>query len=216
MRKRRLRRIFNTPNDRPRFDLGGRLADGWWETFERTRRHAIRIEGEPVADLDFRATLPRLAYIKAGLPPPGDNDDLYAGILGGADEVRWRPGVKKVVNAMLWRSTQLTRLPKGTKALLPKGCKAASLREAIFKRHAPIRDQFEAGIGGSLTRLESDILVAILLRLLDLGIVALPMHDGLMVRRRAAKRAASVMREVSKALTRYALPVKVTPLAATH
>jgi hypothetical protein len=215
IRKRRLRRIFNTPNDRPRFDLGGRLADGWWENLERTRRHAIRIEGEPVADLDFRATLPRLAYIRAGLPPPAANDDPYAGILGGADEARWRPGLKIVVNGMLWRSTPLQRLPKGTKELLPQGRKAASLREAILERHAPIRDQFEAGIGGSLTRLESDILVAILLRLLDLGIAALPMHDGLMVRHGAAERAASVMREVSKELTGYELPVKVTLLAET-
>ena len=56
-------------------------------------------------------------------------------------------------------------------------------------------------------RTESDILVAALLRLLDLGVVALPMHDGLMVRRDKAAEAATVMREASLRVTGFELPV---------
>lgn len=33
--QRRLRRIFNSRDDRPRFDLNGRLSGGWWENLER-------------------------------------------------------------------------------------------------------------------------------------------------------------------------------------
>src|SRR5271170_221529 len=61
-RKRSLRRIFNTPDDHPRFDLNGRLNGGWWQDVPRIRRHAIRIEGVRVADLDFRTMFLRLAY----------------------------------------------------------------------------------------------------------------------------------------------------------
>jgi hypothetical protein len=93
-RKRALRRIFNTPDDRPRFDLNGRLNGGWWQDVPRTRRHAIRIEGARVADLDFRTMFLRLAYARADAPPPPDDDDLYAGILGGANESRCREGLK--------------------------------------------------------------------------------------------------------------------------
>jgi len=61
---------------------------------------------------------------------------------------------------------------------LPKGTKASSLRAAILERHAAIADHFQRGEGLNLMRTESDILVAVLLRLIDLGIIALPMHDG--------------------------------------
>ena len=51
-----------------------------------------------------------------------------------------------------------------------------------------------------------------LLRLIDIGVVALPMHDGLMVREDNAERALGVMREVSRELIGVELPAKVTPL----
>ncbi len=152
----------------------------------------------------------RLAYARAGVEQP--SGDLYGGILSGAQEAVHRQGVKQVVNAMLARDTPLTRLPKGCKELLPKGTKASSLRTAILERHAAIVDQFECGMAASLTRTESDILVAVLLRLIDIGIIALPMHDGLMVRRDKADGALKVMREVSRERTGYELPAKVTAL----
>ena len=68
-RKRQLRRIFNTPDDHPRFDLGGRVYGGWWQNIEREHRPKIRIDGERVADLDFSAMFLRLAYVRAGLQP---------------------------------------------------------------------------------------------------------------------------------------------------
>jgi hypothetical protein len=206
IRKRRLRRVFSTLDDQPRFDLGGRLYGGWWQTLEHVRRHAIRIEGEPIAELDFRAMFLRLAYARVGLSPP--EGDLYAGILQETKEDLYKPGLKVLVSAMLFRSSQLKRLPKGSAELLPKGSSASLLRENILRRHAPVRDQFEKGIGLSLMKLESDILVAILLRLIDRGIVALQMYDGMIVRHDVAEEVATVMREEAKAQTGFELPVK--------
>jgi hypothetical protein len=208
--QRRLRRIFNTPDDRPRFDLNGRLSGGWWENLERGQRHGIRIDGEPIADLDFSAMFLRLAYTRAGLEPP--SGDLYTGILSGPNEGLCRNGVKQVVNAMLSRATRLTRLPKGSKELLPSGCNGRSIRDAILSRHDAIRNQFEVGAGASLMLAESNILVAVLLRLIDHRIVALPMHDGLMVRPDDTTTALTVMREISKEQTGFELPAMVKPL----
>jgi hypothetical protein len=208
--QRRLRRIFNTLDDKPRFDLNGRLSGGWWENLERGQRYGIRIDGQPVADLDFSAMFLRLAYARAGLEPPAG--DLYAGILSGPEEGLYRDGVKQVVNAMLSRSTRLQRLPKGSKELLPKGCTGRSIREAILSRHGAIRDQFEVGAGANLMLAESNILVAVLLRLIGLHIVALPMHDGLMVRPDDAAMALEVMREVSREQTGFEFPAIVKPL----
>lgn len=53
-----------------RFDLAGRLFGGWWQELPSGHRQAIRIDGEPIADLDFASMFLRLAYLKAGIAPP--------------------------------------------------------------------------------------------------------------------------------------------------
>ena len=91
--RRRLRRYFSMPpwqaDQFLQFDLGGRLFGGWWQNLPKHERHRIRIDGEPVVDLDFASMFPRLAYLKVGLAPP--EGDLYAGI-PGLGNPRWRDG----------------------------------------------------------------------------------------------------------------------------
>lgn len=177
---------------------------------ERELRGGIRIEGERIASVDFGSMFLRLAYVRAGIePPPGD---LYGGIIPDDTEDRWREGLKVVVNALLFRSAELKRLPKASAGLLPEGWKASSMRTTIFERHAPIRSQFEAGAGPILTKIESDILVAILLQLIDEGVTALPLYDAVLVRHDEAEGVADLMRKVAAAETGFELPVKVTPL----
>lgn len=161
-----------------------------------------------MADLDYRNMHLRLAYIEKGLAPP--SGDLYAGILATPDEdSAYRDGVKQFVSALLSRATVLKRRPRGSRERLPKGVSAAKLREAVLRRHAAIADIFEADAGRRFQRTESDIIVAVLLRLLDGGIVALPMHDGLMVRKDRAAVAGKVMEEVSREALGYALEVTI-------
>lgn len=98
--QRRLRRIFNTYDNgkAPSFEFNGRLYGGWWQTLEREHRPAIRIDGAPVADLDFNAMFLRLTYARVGIEPP--SGDLYAGILSGSQDAQHRAGIKQVVNAV--------------------------------------------------------------------------------------------------------------------
>ena len=114
--------------------------------------------------------------------------------------------------ASLRRSTPLQRLPKGSAGLLPEGCTGRTIRAAILERHAPVAGQLEAGIGPTLTRNESDILIEVLLRLIELGVPALPLHDAVLVERRHAKMVAEVMGEVSSEQTGWELPVDVVEL----
>ena len=65
---------------RERFDLGGRLFGGWWQSLEKQRRRSIRLDGEPIAELDFAAMFLRLAYLEVGESPP--EGDLYAAVPG--------------------------------------------------------------------------------------------------------------------------------------
>jgi hypothetical protein len=143
----------------------------------------------------------RLAYVRAGEPAP--LGDLYA--LPGFEG--YRDGVKQVFSAMLSRRGPLKRIPRECPEL-PPGCTGKIIRAAILDRHQGLWQVFETGVGYELMFLESQILIAILLRLIDLGIVALPLHDGLMVAESKAETAAKVMGNVAEELTGHKLPVE--------
>lgn len=202
---RHMRRYFTSDDEgRERFDRNGRLFGGWWQTIKSERRHAIRLDGEPIADLDFSAMFLRLAYIEAGHAPP-DDENPYA--LPGFE--KHREGVKTVINAMFFRDTPMTRLPRGAKGLLPRGTALGRLRDAIFAAHPKLTGVFETDVGLRLMFRESEILVAAMLRLIDAGVTAvLPMHDGLMCPESKAPLVLAAMGEASEAATGVQLLVK--------
>lgn len=204
-----LRRVFNLlptdPPDTGRFDLGGRLFGGWWMDLAKERRHAIRINGEPIVDLDFQGMFINLAYIAAGRAPLDPEIDPYA--VAGLTERHWRDGVKKVALAMLFRKGPLVRLPRDAKGDLPNRVRAARVRDAILRAHPGLRKIFGTNIGLSLMFTESRILIAAMLRLIDRGIPALPMHDGLMVAESQRYEAMEAMVAASKEITGRSLTV---------
>ncbi|MCA3564293.1 MAG: hypothetical protein IOC90_09990 [Methylocystis sp.] len=205
-----LHRSFNLPPDAPegteRFDLGGRLFGGWWMNLPKERRHLIRLAGEPVADLDFASMFVRLAFLEVGQTPP--DGDLYAHI-PGLREARWREGAKKVILAMLFRTTPLTRLPKDAKGLLPPRMSGDQARTAILMAFPALEPIFETGAGFRLMFLESQILIAALLDLADQKVPALPMHDGLMVPISKANVTARAMRDAAEKIVGFRLPITV-------
>jgi hypothetical protein len=210
-----LRRYFSLlegdSEDTPRFDQGGRLFGGWWQKLEKERRGSIRIDGEPIADLDFSNMFLRLAYLEAGHEPP--NGDLYANIPGLA-EPYWRDGVKVLVNAMLFRTTPMLRLPRDPKLRLhlPPGAKGSVMRAAILAGHPLLQDVFETGVGFRLMFLESQILVSAMLKMIEAGITALPMHDGVMVPRSKHAAAAECMTAASLEVAGQRLPISLKTL----
>lgn len=54
---------------------------------------------------------------------------------------------------------------------------------------------------------ESEIMARVLTTLLSEGVTALPLHDGLLVRRSHASKGKAAMEEVSSEMTSYVLPV---------
>jgi hypothetical protein len=78
---------------------------------------------------------------------------------------------------------------------------------AILRKHPNLRKVLgRRKIGYEMARLESDIMVEILLRLKGLGIVGLSIHDGLMVRQSIATEAREVMAKVSAERLGFAIP----------
>ena len=127
-------------------------------------------------------------------PPEGDLYDLSAeGI-----PTDYRKGVKKVIQALINSSKVPRRMPKGVRKLIPSRYSIKDILEAVARKHPAIYPQMTSGIGMQLFRKESDILVDVLLTLKTQGIVALPIHDAVVVRDDNSDKAKAVMKKVFK------------------
>lgn len=187
--KRWLRRIFNDG----RLDQGGRLYGGFWQGMSQDDRlHDLRINGEQVTSLDFGQCGVRIAYGQVGAQPPAG--DLYC--VPGLEQ--YRDGVKAMLNAQLSKTEEMKRKPMGTAKLFHKSLSVREIEDPILRHHAPIRGLFYTGFGLTLQFIESQVLILSLRRLLGREIVALPIHDCLLVARSVAGAATLVMLDCFK------------------
>lgn len=199
-----LRRVFllRSQADAPKFHLGGRLGGGIWMNLPSGKRWKLAIGGEPLADLDFTAMFAQLAYLQAGLELP--QGDPY--LIEGLEE--YREGIKLALLILLSKTGPMKLLKAELKALLPKGWTYKNLVATLEERHSAIANMFGTDMGPDLMFTESQILVALLLRLIEIGIPALPLHDGIMVPQSRKEEAVRAMHEVSKHQVGVSLPVK--------
>jgi hypothetical protein len=187
---RRLRRIFNNSD----FGQGGRLYGGFWQAMSSDERQEhILIEGDCCVELDYGQMSLAILYGLTGTKPPeGDLYDLSAeGI-----PTDYRKGIKTVIQALINSSKVPTKMPKGVRKLIPSRYTIKDILEAVARKHPAIYPQMTSGIGMQLFRKESDILVDVLETLRSEGIVALPVHDAVVVRDDNADKAEAVMKQV--------------------
>ena len=190
--KRRLRRIFNNSD----FAQGGRLYGGFWQAMSSDERQEhILIEGDCCVELDYGQMSLAILYGLTGTKPPeGDLYDLSAeGI-----PTDYRKGIKTVIQALINSSKVPTKMPKGVRKLIPSRYSINDILEAVARKHPAIYPQMTSGIGMQLFRKESDILVDVLLTLKTQGIVALPIHDAVVVQDDNSDKAKAVMKKVFK------------------
>jgi len=183
---------------------------------DNTARSRLRIDGEPPAYLDFKSLHARFAYFDAGLEPPHAGD-LYR--VPGFDEAH-REGIKRAFASMLARRSNRPDFNDEVMALFPEGTKAGDIHAAIRARHPGIADVFGRDKTLGYMFIDSTIMVAVLLKLADLGIPALPLHDGILVGQSAATTAKTVMEHEGNRIARETfgfdgawLPVDLKPIA---
>ena len=187
---RRLRRIFNNSD----FAQGGRLYGGFWQAMSSDERQEhILIEGDCCVELDYGQMSLAILYGLTGTKPPeGDLYDLSAkGI-----PTDYRKGIKTVIQALINSSKVPTKMPKGVRKLIPSRYTIKDILEAVARKHPVIYPQMTSGIGMQLFRKESDILVDVLETLRSEGIVALPVHDAVIVMDEHHLQATKIMKEV--------------------
>ena len=189
---RRLRRIFNNSD----FAQGGRLYGGFWQAMSSDERQEhILIEDDWCVELDYgQMSLAILYGLTGANPPEGDLYDLSTqGI-----PTSYRKGIKTVIQALINSSKVPTKMPKGVRKLIPSRYNIKDILEAVARKHPAIYPQMTSGIGMQLFRKDSDILVDVLLTLKTQGIVALPIHDAVVVRDDNSDKAEAVMKKVFK------------------
>ncbi|MEX1035035.1 MAG: hypothetical protein WDZ54_03710 [Sneathiella sp.] len=169
---RAMRRIFSQGH----FKSGGRLFGGFWQQMKKQHRiEGLLIEGEEVIELDYGQMNPRIIYGLCKAQPP--QEDLY--LISGYEQ--HRSGIKKVMNAMMFTDKPLTKMPKGVRKQFFEQQPVSDVCKAITAAHPDIKDQFYSGIGHKAQFIESEIMIDVLLKLKDKGIVALSIHDAVIV-----------------------------------
>lgn len=177
-------RIFNETMNR-----GGRLygLGASWQNIPAEDRQRISIDGEPVVELDYSALHPALLYAEVGAPLP---DDCY--IIGNWPRPLVKLGLLVLINASNLHQVRLYLAHCDAMAALSPAdeqdalAKSSRLIDDIKAAHRPIAKFFHTDAGARLMRVDSDLAVAIMAKLLRRGILALPVHDSFMVPARHA------------------------------
>jgi hypothetical protein len=141
------------------------------------RLENVWISEEEVIELDFGQMAPRMLYGLAGVEPPTTDAYLVPGLVAPS---QFREGFKKLFSSLLFAEKPLGRKPKETEKLLPKE-PVQTLIQRLQDAHPQIAHFFGTGIGHHLQFRESQMMVEILLRLRDQDIVALPVHDAVII-----------------------------------
>ena len=181
-----LKRYFT----RGSFKSGGRLFGGFWQQIKKVHRENLLIEGENIVVLDYSQMTPKILYGYCGSVP--QMEDCYH--IKGYEYCR--KGIKKVFNAMTFSNEPMTRFPKDINSLFPVNTRFKDVSDAIENEHSRIAHLFYTGIGHYLQFMESQILVEVLLKLIDNGIIALPVHDAVFVGWTHVYKSTQVMEQV--------------------
>ncbi|KAB7740375.1 hypothetical protein F2P47_07530 [Parvibaculum sedimenti] len=169
---RSMRRMFNNGA----FNQGGRLFGGFWQGLKKEERASgLLIDDEEVVTIDYRQMSARTLYGLCGATPPAD---CYA--VPGY-EIH-REGWKKLWNAALFNGPVFSRMPANTRPLFPNGLAISDALKLLLKFHKPVATKIVPDLGFSLQYVESNILVEVLLSLMSKGVVALPVHDAVIVK----------------------------------
>lgn len=174
-------RIFNED-----FQHGGRFFGGWWEIIPKDYRKYIEINHKHVEEVDFSGHHIRILYALEKQEPPDDPYDLDA---EGFSREDIKQAFLDLINAPDRTATK--------KALASDGIKnAEALLNAIEERHKPISHHFYSGVGLSLQYEDSVLAESVMLRMLDRGVVVLPVHDSFIVRNTYKEELEEVMDQV--------------------
>ena len=188
----KLYRVFNNKS----FELGGRFYGALYQTMPKEFRKDIFIDGEPTVELDYAAHHIRIPYHQEGIDY---REDPYLALTDDPEE---RSIFKKLLLIALnaetekkavrgFRDACISAAKKMNIALTNKNI--CGLLERVRATHNQIAGYINSGAGCRLQNLDSQITEAILMRMTDMAIPCLPVHDSYIVPRQHEDRLRDVM-----------------------
>ena len=195
-----LRRIFS----RGSMTKGGRFYGGWWQSIPSDYRQHITIDGLKTCEVDYSSMSLRIIYAQRGAQIPVD-DDLYD--IGLSDWIKTtgttkdprRKPIKTFINAIL--NDEIGNYKLSASDQQKVGVSHSELLKRVLKKHGSISDLFSTGIGLETQFIDSQIAERVLHKMMDEGIVVLPIHDSFIVRAGYEQWVSAVMREAFHEVT---------------
>jgi hypothetical protein len=187
-----LHRIWNE-----KWNRGGRLYGPWVQNLPKETRRTLLLNGEPVAEPDYPALHCRLLYDLADKEMPDRPFEI-----DGWERSEVKRAFYTMVNAPTRNSARL--------AIWDHTKRTDELMAAIVRKHSAVSDALCSGIGARLMFVDSTIMCRNLGDLNRQGIVALPVHDSLIVQTRREGKALEIMERNLALKTERREPPKLT------
>jgi len=170
-----LHRVWNE-----NWQRNGRLYGCWVQNLPKEKRRTLLLNGEPVAEPDYPALHCRLIYDLAGKPMPDKPFEI-----DGFERSEVKRAFYTMVNAPSWDSAR--------RAIWQHSKRWNELMPAIARKHSAVKDALCSGIGARLMFIDATIMCRNLADLNREGIVALPIHDSVIVQAKYESRAFEIM-----------------------
>lgn len=213
-----LHRVFNGS-----MSLGGRFYGSAHQTMKKQYRQRITIDGEPTVELDYSALHPSLLLWRTG---GALSADPYTEIAGKAGITR------ELVKALLLRLINSENVSDFCRVVtssgneskkaeaeagradewfipdVPTGYKGADFVEAVEAAFPTLTGSFGGTIGLELQWIDSKLMADLLAECLSAGIVALPVHDSVIVPQSRADDAREIMFNCYQRMTKRPISIK--------
>jgi hypothetical protein len=170
-----LHRIWNQ-----NWQRNGRLYGCWVQNLPKENRRTLLLNGEPVAEPDYPALHCHLIYDLAGKPMPDKPFEI-----DGFERSEVKRAFYTMVNAPTWDSAR--------RAIWQHSPKWRELMDAIASKHSAVKEALCSGVGARLMFMDATIMCRNLADLNRAGIVALPIHDSVIVEAKHESRAFEIM-----------------------
>lgn len=186
------------------FECGGRIYSPRLQNLPKADRKRLYINGERTTEPDFKGLHIAIAYAREGLEMIGDPYRFYGHVPRHAKDERTvtRMDAKQLaliaINASSRQSASQALIEE-----IPAGLSRRTRRklwDAMLKQHSAIAHYFGSDSGVHFQRFDSDIMLLTLSTLLDRGIVAIPVHDSVVVTQKHEAVVVKTLRQCGEAV----------------
>jgi hypothetical protein len=178
---------------------GGRFYGGWWLNIPKGYRSKITIDGRLTCELDYKCQHLELLYALRARGKKPQLQDLYE--IPGLP-VELRDDLKEIFLMLLNNPSRekafsaLKRRVKRGELLASNELGMEHVVNSFVEFHAPIKRSFFTQAGVWLQAKDSELMTNVLLRVInDLGTVALPVHDSVIIDRDLLEEGSRIMVE---------------------